>query len=278
MAHPYLVMRYRLDGVITVVDAVNGGATLDQHLEAVKQVAVADRIVLTKTDLLDAPERRGRDAALSRACTPSIRPRRSSTPPPARRRRQRLLDCGLYDPDAQNSRRRRWLAEEAYAERTSHTIITTTTPNRHDERIRAFTLATDSADPGRQLRDVSRPGALAARPEPAAPQGHREARRDAGPAAGDPRRPARLASAGAARRWPDARPAHPHRADHPRPRTAARSRDLFDAFLGAPRPTSPTAPRSSTTRWCRSAASIVERLRTLATFGRSARCFAECAR
>src|SRR3954462_1680622 len=54
MAHPYLVMRFRLDGVITVVDAVNGGATLDQHLEAVKQVAVADRIVLTKTDLLDA--------------------------------------------------------------------------------------------------------------------------------------------------------------------------------------------------------------------------------
>ncbi|HEY0420615.1 MAG TPA: GTP-binding protein, partial [Acetobacteraceae bacterium] len=45
MAHPYLVMRYRLDGVITVVDAVNGSATLDHHLEAVKQVAVADRIV-----------------------------------------------------------------------------------------------------------------------------------------------------------------------------------------------------------------------------------------
>src|SRR3954470_16424521 len=52
MAHPYLVMRYRLDGVITVVDAMNGSATLDQHLEAVKQVAVADRIVLTKTDLI----------------------------------------------------------------------------------------------------------------------------------------------------------------------------------------------------------------------------------
>ena len=30
MAHPYLVMRYRLDGVVTVVDAINGGATLDQ--------------------------------------------------------------------------------------------------------------------------------------------------------------------------------------------------------------------------------------------------------
>src|SRR5262249_24509479 len=33
MSHPYLLMRYRLDGVITVVDAVNGGATLDEHIE-----------------------------------------------------------------------------------------------------------------------------------------------------------------------------------------------------------------------------------------------------
>src|SRR3954462_11615062 len=52
MAHPYLIMRYRLDGVITVVDAVNGGATLDDNIESLKQVAVADRIVLTKTDLM----------------------------------------------------------------------------------------------------------------------------------------------------------------------------------------------------------------------------------
>ena len=51
MVHPYLVLRYRLDGLITVVDAVNGLATLDAHTESVKQVAVADRIVLTKTDL-----------------------------------------------------------------------------------------------------------------------------------------------------------------------------------------------------------------------------------
>jgi G3E family GTPase len=47
MAHPYLVMRYRLDGVVAVVDAVNGAATLDAHVESVKQIAVADRIVLT---------------------------------------------------------------------------------------------------------------------------------------------------------------------------------------------------------------------------------------
>ena len=57
-------MRFRLDGVVTVVDAVNGAATLDAHLEAVKQAAVADRIVLTKTDLVDTPERRARCDAL----------------------------------------------------------------------------------------------------------------------------------------------------------------------------------------------------------------------
>jgi G3E family GTPase len=37
MAHPYLVMRYRLDGAITVIDAINGAATLDQHMESVKR-------------------------------------------------------------------------------------------------------------------------------------------------------------------------------------------------------------------------------------------------
>ena len=67
MAHPYLVMRYRLDGVITVVDAVNGVATLDEHVESVKQVAVADRIVLTKTDLIDTPERRQAQGCAARA-------------------------------------------------------------------------------------------------------------------------------------------------------------------------------------------------------------------
>ena len=58
MAHPYLVMRFRLDGVVTLVDAVNGLSTLDEHPEAVKQAAVADRIVLTKTDLVATPERK----------------------------------------------------------------------------------------------------------------------------------------------------------------------------------------------------------------------------
>ena len=51
MAHPYLVLRYAIDGVLTVVDAVNGADTLDRFEEARRQVALADRIVLSKADL-----------------------------------------------------------------------------------------------------------------------------------------------------------------------------------------------------------------------------------
>lgn len=50
-AHPVLTERYRIESVITVVDAVNGISTLETHKEALRQVALADRIVLTKTEL-----------------------------------------------------------------------------------------------------------------------------------------------------------------------------------------------------------------------------------
>jgi len=46
---PTLITHFKLDGVLAVVDAVNGAATLDNHKEAVKQAAVADRILLSKS-------------------------------------------------------------------------------------------------------------------------------------------------------------------------------------------------------------------------------------
>lgn len=52
MGDPRLARHWRLAGVACTVDAFNGMATLDQHTEAVKQAAVADRLLLTKTDLV----------------------------------------------------------------------------------------------------------------------------------------------------------------------------------------------------------------------------------
>lgn len=51
MASSVVTHSFRLDGVVTLVDAVNGAAALDAQPEAVKQAAVADRIVLSKVDL-----------------------------------------------------------------------------------------------------------------------------------------------------------------------------------------------------------------------------------
>lgn len=53
-AHPALAARFRLDGVVTLVDAVHGLETLKAHEEARHQVAVADRLLLTKVDMADA--------------------------------------------------------------------------------------------------------------------------------------------------------------------------------------------------------------------------------
>src|SRR5207302_9482590 len=43
--------QYRLDCVVTLIDAVNGLENLDDMPEAAKQAAVADRLVITKTDI-----------------------------------------------------------------------------------------------------------------------------------------------------------------------------------------------------------------------------------
>jgi len=57
MADPVLAARFRIAGVITTVDAVNGAATLQAYAEARKQLAVADQVVLTKTDIADQAAR-----------------------------------------------------------------------------------------------------------------------------------------------------------------------------------------------------------------------------
>jgi G3E family GTPase len=54
-ADPVLRHHFRSGNVVTTVDAVNGLAQLDRHEESVRQAAVADRIVLTKTDIADEP-------------------------------------------------------------------------------------------------------------------------------------------------------------------------------------------------------------------------------
>ncbi len=147
---PYLSMRYALEGVVTVIDAVNGLATLDVHPEAVRQAAVADRIVIAKTDLAAGAAGlavlRERLAALN----PGAALLDSDVPASA------LVGTGLFDLDGKIADVRAWLNAEAVeeAERRSHGHAHAPAGagsghdhhhdmNRHDESICAFCLTSD---------------------------------------------------------------------------------------------------------------------------------------
>ena len=70
MTDPIVAARYMLDGVVATVDAVNGAGTLDKQSEALKQAAVADRLLLTKRDLAEPAVRQVIEARL-KALNPS---------------------------------------------------------------------------------------------------------------------------------------------------------------------------------------------------------------
>ena len=72
-ADPRLAARFRIAGVTTIVDAVNGAATLAVHGEAQRQAALADRLGVAKSDLIAADERAARLGAL-RAALRGINP------------------------------------------------------------------------------------------------------------------------------------------------------------------------------------------------------------
>jgi G3E family GTPase len=168
MTDPLLASRYRLDGVVTTVDGVNGTSTLDNHEEAVKQAAVADRLLLTKVDIADAPklaELKHRLQHLNPGA-PSVSIAGGEIDP------NQILNAGLYNPETKTADVKRWLHEEAYEgghdhghghhhhghahghdndhghdherghdhghdEQDPHNV------NRHDDRIKAFCMTFD---------------------------------------------------------------------------------------------------------------------------------------
>ncbi|GAB2174487.1 CobW family GTP-binding protein [Dongia sp. agr-C8] len=152
MQDPLVSECYRLDGVITTVDAVNGMDQLDKQMESVKQAAVADRLLLTKSDLAQGAKVAALQERL-RKLNPAapIRPIQDGRIDAAE-----LLNAGLYNPETKSLDVRRWLKAEAYSGdhhgadhhghdhdhghghgQDPHDV------NRHDSRIAAFALDWD---------------------------------------------------------------------------------------------------------------------------------------
>ncbi|MBX8813686.1 GTP-binding protein [Pseudochrobactrum algeriensis] len=157
MGHPVLMQVLKLDGVITAVDAVNGMATLDAHIEAVKQVAVADRIVLTKSDLADTTQ----IAALMtriRNLNPAAEIYDNVADDIGY---AALFDCGLYNPAGKTPDVQNWLKADSYDDHHDHVCEIHGAGcsghhhgehghhhhHHHDETIRSFSLKHDAPVP-----------------------------------------------------------------------------------------------------------------------------------
>ena len=133
--NPMISHDYRLDCVVTIVDALNGARQLDEHIEAVKQAAVADRLVVSKTDLADidtSAHLRARleilnpGAALYEVVQGDIDP-------------ALLFDAGPFDPTGKTERVRQWLNAEAH-DRHHHHNHAHLDRSRHDAHIGSFCL------------------------------------------------------------------------------------------------------------------------------------------
>ncbi|WP_460451962.1 CobW family GTP-binding protein [Alsobacter sp. SYSU BS001988] len=155
MSHPTLLSRYALDGVVTLVDAVNGLGALDAQPEAVKQAAVADRIVLTKTDL--AAGRADADVAALRRRLARLNPGAPLLDAAAgEATAAAVMGSGPFDPSRKIPDVAGWLHEEAYRDGHAHAghdhahdprDQDAHDVNRHDASIRAFSVTSSTPIP-----------------------------------------------------------------------------------------------------------------------------------
>ena len=121
--------RLRPGAVITMVDGVNGEGQLDDCPESLKQAAVADCLLVSKTDIA-APSALGRLRKRLARINPGAQVLdavRGAVAPGL------LFGTALADPAAEREVVERWLNEEAYAK-------VEPVRGRHGDRIRAFAV------------------------------------------------------------------------------------------------------------------------------------------
>lgn len=124
---PIVAARYSLAGVVTVVDAQHGLAALGRHREAVKQAAVADRMVLTKCDLAAPADAAALEARLAQLNPGAPVVRSGATRPDP----GPLLEAGLHRGAGRLADAEGWLNSGAYRRIGAAAA-------RHDPEIASF--------------------------------------------------------------------------------------------------------------------------------------------
>ncbi len=246
MGNPIIAQNFELDGVVTVVDAVNGLQTLDSHEEARKQAAVADRLIVSKQSIEGDT-----DALMARLH--GLNPRAAIMDADSDEAGSaRIFVNGLYDPGTKIADVRRWLHDEDEHEghhhhdhghdhghhhhhHHGHEHQDPHDVNRHDASIRSFSIIEEKAiDPmalemfidllrsahGEKLLRMKAIIATSDRPErPLVLHGVQSIFHP----------PVRLAA------WPDPEDRRTRMVLITKDLPEAFVKDLFDAFLGKPR-------------------------------------------
>ena len=107
--------RFRLDGVVTVIAATHGVDQIESNVEALKQVVMADRMVISKCDLADAQQLEQLAIRLA-SLNPTAAQLQSSKGSIAA---ADIVDIGLYDPASKTPDVAAWLAEARVGEQAS---------------------------------------------------------------------------------------------------------------------------------------------------------------
>ena len=126
MTDDMLLANYRLDCVVTLADAVNGIEQLDTMQEPVKQAALADRIVITKSDIA-GEEATARLEARLRELNPQAPIKRAVN---GEIELDFLINVGLRNVKGKLEDIERWMGEPD--EHGEH--------HRHDEKVKSFCL------------------------------------------------------------------------------------------------------------------------------------------
>ncbi|MGC1359015.1 MAG: GTP-binding protein [Xanthobacteraceae bacterium] len=160
LSDPTLAGLYRIAAVIATVDAVNGPHTLDEHVESVRQVALADQIFITKLDLVDPAKAKTEEEALT------ARLRRLNPAAKISSIDARSVDVGAIlrsdalAPGGETGNARAWLNAAAYEQRDEHAHAHShghddhahDHHHLHDRDIASFCFTRDQPIPREALR------------------------------------------------------------------------------------------------------------------------------
>jgi len=146
MNEPVIESTFRLDAVVVTIDSVYGLSQLENNAEALKQAAVADVLLLTKTDIA-TPEviqtLQEKLAEINPGATQHLIEHGNINP-------DSIIDVGLFDPSGKTAKPQRWLRTPSKASAPKGTLP----QKQHQDGITSFTVTMPKPLNWRDLKPV----------------------------------------------------------------------------------------------------------------------------